>query len=117
MGIKEAYQEKLEAQFKLWNAQIDLWEAKSERAAADAKIQYFETLESLKSKRHVLGDKLRQTREASTEAWEGVKGGLEAAWGEFKAAYERAAAKFQSSSSVELQPRERTTHDSTTHRT
>ena len=95
MGAKEAYQQKLDAQLKLWNAEIDKWEAKTERAAAEAKIQYFESLESVKSKRHVVGAKLHQAREASAEAWEGLKAGLEAAWDEFKAAYDKAAAKFK----------------------
>ena len=95
MGAKEAYQQKLDAQLKIWNAEIDKWEAKSERAAAEAKIQYFESLEALKGKRHVLGVKLHQTREASAEAWEGLKAGVEAAWDEFKMAYEKAAAKFK----------------------
>lgn len=95
MGAKEAYQQKWDAQFKIWNAEIEKWEAKSERAAAEAKIQYFETLESLKGKRHVFREKLDQAREASTEAWVGLKAGVEAAWEEFKAAYEKAAAKFK----------------------
>ena len=95
MGAKEAYQEKLEAQLKLWNAEIDKWEAKTERAAAETKIQYFETLESLKGKRHVVREKLQQTREASAEAWDGLKAGVEAAWEEFKTAYGKAAAKFR----------------------
>ncbi len=95
MGAKEAYQQKLDAQLKLWNAEIDKWEAKTERAAAEAKIQYFEALESVKGKRHVAGEKLHQAREASAEAWEGLKAGLEAAWGEFKTAYDKAAAKFK----------------------
>jgi len=95
MGAKEAYHQKLDAQLKLWNAEIDKWEAKTERAAAEAKIQYFEALESVKGKRHVVGEKLHQAREASAEAWDGLKAGLEAAWEEFKAAYEKAAAKFK----------------------
>lgn len=94
MGTKEAYQQKLDAQLKIWNAEIEKWEAKSERAAAEAKIQYFEALESLKGKRHVFREKLHQAREASAEAWVGLKAGVEAAWEEFKTAYERAAAKF-----------------------
>ncbi len=95
MGAKEAYQQKLDAQLKIWNAEIDKWEGKTERAAAEAKIQYFETLEALKGKRHLLGVKLHQTRAASAEAWEGLKSGVEAAWEEFKTAYEKAAAKFK----------------------
>ena len=95
MGAKEAYQQKLDAQLKIWNAEIDKWEAKAERTAAEAKIQYFESLEAVKGKRHVFGEKLHQAREASAEAWEGLKAGVEAAWEEFKTAYEKAAAKFK----------------------
>ena len=39
MGLKEAYQEKLEAQFKEWSAKVMELQAKTEMAKADAKIE------------------------------------------------------------------------------
>ena len=39
MGLKEAYQEKLEAQLKEWSAQFKELQAKAEMAKTDAKIE------------------------------------------------------------------------------
>ena len=50
-GDKEAYQKKLAAQLKEWDAKLDLWSAKAQKATADARIIYENELESLKSKR------------------------------------------------------------------
>jgi hypothetical protein len=39
MGLKEAYQEKLEAQLKGWSGKITELQAKAKMAKADAKIE------------------------------------------------------------------------------
>ena len=51
MGLKEAYQEKLEAQLKGWSAKITELQAKAEMAKADAKIELHKHLQTLKPNR------------------------------------------------------------------
>jgi len=86
---RKAYEEKLEAQFEEWNAQIALLKAK-----ADAKIEYYKNIEVLQHKQEAAGKKLRELKTAGDEAWEDLKTGAEKAWDEVKAAYHSAASKF-----------------------
>ena len=92
---RKAYEEKLEAQFDEWNAQIALLKAKADKAKADAKIEYYKNIEALQHKQEVAGTKLHELKTAGDEAWEDVKAGAEKAWDEVKAAYHSAASKFK----------------------
>ena len=44
---RKAYEEKIDAQLEEWNAQIALLKAKAEKGKAEAKIEYFKTIEAL----------------------------------------------------------------------
>jgi hypothetical protein len=92
---RKAYEEKLEAQFEEWNAQIAMLKAKADNAKADAKIEYYKNIESLERKQEVAGNRLRELKTSGDEAWEELKTGAEKAWDEVKAAYHNAAAKFK----------------------
>jgi len=91
---RKAYEEKLDAQLKEWNAQIALIKAKAENAKADAKIDSYKTIETLEHKQVQAKTKLQELKTSGDEAWEAVKGGAEKAWAEVKAAYHDAASKF-----------------------
>ena len=92
---RKAYEEKLEAQFEEWNAQIALLKAKADKAKAEAKIEYYKYLEALQHKQEAAGTKLHELKTAGDEAWEELKTGAEKAWDEVKAAYHSAASKFK----------------------
>jgi hypothetical protein len=92
---RKAYEEKLEAQFEEWNAQIALLKAKADKAKADAKIEYYKNIEALERKQEVAGTRLRELKTSGDEAWEELKTGAEKAWDEVKAAYHSAASKFK----------------------
>ena len=92
---RKAYEEKLEAQFEEWNAQIALLKAKADKAKAEAKIEYYKNIETLEHKQEVAGTKLHELKTAGDEAWESLKTGAEKAWDEVKAAYHNAASKFK----------------------
>ena len=47
---RKAYEEKLDAQLKEWNARIALLKAKDENAKADAKIDDYKIIEALEHK-------------------------------------------------------------------
>ena len=92
---RQAYEEKLEAQFEEWNAQIALLKAKADKAKADAKIEYYRNIEALEHKQKEAGTWLRELKTSGDEAWEDVKTGAEKAWDEVKTAYHNAASKFK----------------------
>jgi len=95
MNKKQAYEEKLKAQLDEWNAKIDVLKAKAEKAGAEAKVDYHETIEKLQKKRIAARDKLQELREASDDAWEDLKDGIEEAWSSFGAAIDSAVSRFK----------------------
>ncbi len=92
---RKAYEEKLDAQLKEWNAQITLLRAKAANAKADAKIDYYKSIEVLEHKQGEAKAKLQELKTAGDEAWEDVKAGLEKAWAEVKTAYHEVTSKFK----------------------
>lgn len=94
MSLKKAYEQKMDAQIKEWEAKIDVLKAKAEKAGADQKVKYYENIESLKAKKKTVEDKLNQLKSSSEMAWEEFKGGVEKAWDDLKEAVEKAGKKF-----------------------
>ncbi|MCB2180534.1 MAG: coiled coil domain-containing protein [Desulfobulbaceae bacterium] len=92
---RKAHEEKLDAQLKEWNAQIDLFKAKADTAKAEAKVGYYTKIEALQHKRDSAKAKLRELQAAGDEAWEDIKSGTEKAWEEVKTAFHDAASKFK----------------------
>jgi len=92
---RKAYEEKLDAQLNEWNAEIALLKAKAENAEADAKIDYYKTIDALEHKHDKAKTKLQELKTSGDEAWEAVKAGAEKAWAEVKAAYHDAASRFK----------------------
>ena len=92
---RKAYEEKLDAQLKEWNAQIALLKAKAENAKVDAKIDYYKTIDALEHKQDKAKKKLQELKTAGDEAWEAVKEGAEKAWAEVQTAYRDATSKFK----------------------
>jgi len=95
MATKEAYQKKLEAQLRQWDAELALLSAKANKATADARINCENELESLKSKRAVAHERLEELRKRSENAWEDMKDGVEKVWDEMGKAMEKVAARFK----------------------
>lgn len=92
---RRAYEEKLAAQLQEWSAQITLLRAKADTAKANAKIEYYTTLEVLQHKRDAAQVKLQELKEVGDEAWEELKIGVEKAWAEIKTAFHEAIAKLK----------------------
>lgn len=92
---RKAYEEKLAAQLTEWNAQIALLKAKAENAKAEAKVEYYETIELLQHKKNAVKGKLQELKLAGDEAWEDIKTGVERAWEEVKTAFHDASSKFK----------------------
>jgi hypothetical protein len=93
--IRKAYEEKLDAQLKVWSAQITLVKARADKAKAEAKIEYYKTIDVLQRKLDEARTKLQELKIAGDEAWEDLKIGVERAWAEVKTAYRGASSRFK----------------------
>ena len=92
---RKAYEEKLDAQLREWNAQIELLKAKADHAKADAKIEYLKAIETLQGKQSEAKAKLQELKTAGDAAWEDLKIGAEKAWAEVKTAVRDATSRFK----------------------
>ncbi len=92
---RKEYEEKLDAQLDEWNAQIALLKAKADKGKAEAKIEYYKTIEALQQKQDEARAKLHELKTAGDEAGEDLKTGAEKAWAEVKTAFHAAISKFK----------------------
>jgi len=95
MSTKEAYKQKMEAELELAQAKLAEFKAQAKRSAADARIKHAKQADELEQKVDVTKAKLKELGEASDDAWEQLKVGVESAWGALSAAIRNAAAKFK----------------------
>jgi 4-oxalocrotonate tautomerase len=94
-SLREAYQQRLAAQYEEWKPEIDRLKAKAEKAAADAKVEYNKLIEDLQARQKTARAKMDELREASGGAWEEVKTGIEGAWKEMEKALKAAVSRFK----------------------
>ena len=92
---RKAYEEKIDAQLKEWEARIVLLNAKAKNAKADVKIEYYKTIETLQHKQDEAGKWLNKLKAAGDGAWGEIKTGAEKAWDEVRAAFHNEASKFK----------------------
>jgi len=92
---RKAYEEKLDAQLDVWNAQIALLKAKADKVKAEAKIEYYKIIEALQHKQDEAGTKLHELKTSGDEAWEDLKTGVEKAWAEVETSFHEATSKFK----------------------
>jgi multidrug resistance efflux pump len=92
---RKAYEEKVDAQLKEWSAQIALLKAKADTARAEAKIEYYKTIETLQSKQDAARTKLQELRAAGDDAWEDLKTGSEKVWADVKTAFQSSVSRFK----------------------
>lgn len=92
---KRAYQQKLETNLQVFQAQIDRMKAMVAYAKADAKPQYHGNLEALRAKQQETQSKLYELKAASEDAWQELKIGAEVAMLELQDAFNIALAEFK----------------------
>lgn len=92
---RKAYEERFDAQLKEWSAAIALLNAKADKAKAEAKIEYYKTIETLQGKQDGARKKIEELRAAGDDAWEDLKAGAENVWNEVKTAFNSAASRFK----------------------
>ena len=95
MEIQEAYKQKMSAQMKEWDAQINLLEAKMENVGADIRIKRTQELHELRAKQRAASEKMQELGKASGEAWQQVKETADKLWDDLKTGIADAHAKFK----------------------
>ncbi|MDN3521877.1 coiled coil domain-containing protein [Halomonas ramblicola] len=95
MSNREAYEQKLQAKLDEWQAEVDKLKARAQGAQADARIEYQEEIDRLESHRDEARQKLAELREASDDAWEDVKDGVERAWDSVSESFKSARSRFK----------------------
>lgn len=95
MEVKDAYKQKLAAQLKEWNAQINLLEAKIENAGVDMKVRRAEAINELRIKQRAAAEKIIELEKASGDAWEQVKQTADKLWEDLKSGVAEVHAKFK----------------------
>lgn len=95
MGLKETYQEKIEAQIKEWSAKIQELKATAEKATADKKIELHKAVDDLRARKEAARKKLDEVKKAGAETWEKLKKDTDKALEDVKNLWESIKAKFQ----------------------
>lgn len=96
MKLRDAYRQKIEAQIEELNARLAVARAQAKRLAADAKIAAYEELADTDKKLDELKARLAALQKAGDGAWQDMKGGVEAAWGDLNKAAKQAMTRFGS---------------------
>jgi hypothetical protein len=95
VGIKDAYKQKLTAQLKEWDAQINLLEARVENAGADIQVKRAKAIRELRTKQHAASEKMKELGNASGAAWDSVKATADKIWDELKTGIADAHSRFK----------------------
>ncbi len=94
MSTKEAYKQKIEAEVALVQAKLVVLKAQANNYAADARIKYSKQIDELEQGVVATKAKLKELGEASDDAWEHLKDGMESTWNTLSTAVRNTAAKF-----------------------
>jgi hypothetical protein len=97
MESKEQYREKIEAQVKEWQAKIEELKAKAQQASAEAQLHYEKQMATLRPYIETAKQKLYELRTSSGSAFNEMQAGMETAWNDLKAAWDRAISQFKKS--------------------
>jgi uncharacterized coiled-coil DUF342 family protein len=94
MDDKALYQQKQKAQLDEWKAEVDKLKAKASRASADAQLELNKQIKTLDGKLDEGRAKLAELADASGEAWDTLKGNVDAAWTSLKTGVRDASARL-----------------------
>jgi hypothetical protein len=95
MSTKAAYKQKIDAEVELAQAKLATLKAQAKISTADARIKYDKQADELEQKVNATKAKLKELDEASDDAWEHLKDGVESAWSALSAAVRDTVAKFK----------------------
>ncbi|HEY1076523.1 MAG TPA: hypothetical protein VGE51_07525 [Fontimonas sp.] len=84
MDDKALYQKKQQAQLDEYKAEIDKLKAKASKASADVQLEVNKQIRALETKLDEGRSKLAELAEATGEAWDELKSGVDSAWQSLK---------------------------------
>lgn len=84
---KHAYQQKIDAKLKEWDAEVDLLKAKSEGLTADAKIEIDKKIEQLSKSRDELSAYWDGISDKAEDTWDHIKDEAEEKWNKLSKAF------------------------------
>jgi chromosome segregation ATPase len=96
MEKNEEYKRKLEAQLKEWSARLEELKARSERLGAEARVEVERKIESLRSRRGEVRERLDALLDGGEEAWGHLRTGLEKAMADLKTGVSEALSAVRS---------------------
>ena len=95
MKDQDTYKARMAAQLQEWGDQIDVLEARAERAGAELKVKTAESIRDLRSKQHAAAAKLSELNAATGEAWDSLKLSADKLWEDLKTGVAAARDKFR----------------------
>lgn len=95
MTTRKEYTQKLKSKLDEWNEKIDELETKLEATDMEARAEYQEQLQTLKSNRETLEQKVSELQDASGDAWNDIRAGAADAWEALDDALDRAISRFE----------------------
>lgn len=96
MNEKALYQQKQKAQLDEWKAEIDKLRAKASKASAETQLELNKQIKMLDGKLDEGKAKLAELADASGEAWDALKDGVDNAWKSLKSGVRDASARLSS---------------------
>ncbi|KQC04490.1 MAG: hypothetical protein APR53_10620 [Methanoculleus sp. SDB] len=95
MTARTAYEEKIQAQFEEFTAEIEKLKDKARTAKEQAQVDYADQIRDLEALRDDLEKQFETFRASGDEAWDEVRQGLDKAAGELGRALDRALVKLK----------------------
>ena len=95
MGKREEYVDRLNAQLKVWGAEIEVLKAKAGKEAVEVKIAIHKEVEILNKKMQDAQKKLQEIGKKTGDAWESLAEGANKAWDDLREAMHQAGEKFK----------------------
>ncbi|WP_421878678.1 coiled coil domain-containing protein [Pacificispira sp.] len=94
MALRDAYLDKLDAQLRESQAEIQRLTAKANSARADARIVVEEKIAELHARQEALTRRVESLRNAGDDAWQDLVSGAETAWSELRSSVRSASQRF-----------------------
>ena len=94
MKLKEEYVEMLHRQIDDWDNRISLLQDRLKIVEGESRTELQDQIDSLTQKREEIAGKVKTVQQASADAWEDIKAGLELASDAVQSSLESAFSRF-----------------------
>jgi len=95
MNKKDKFVRKMHSELDQWNNEIDDLVARADKAEEQIQAEFHQQIKELHSKRDEVHQQLYEIEQASEDAWEDMKLGIEMAVGDISEAINTAISRFK----------------------